>query len=334
MDLSHFQFDYELTWAVLFMNADRTIYGRYGSRPSRKDSTRDITLEGLRRAMEGALELHAGFPANKKELAGKTGPAPAWRTPEAIPDLKGRPNIKPADGTRGGCVHCHQAHDGEVWSLRAGRQPIPDKLVWPYPLPDQLGFTLDPKERATVATVETGSVAGKAGLKTGDRILRLDGQPVISIADVQWVLHHAKDPDTLKAELDCGGQRVQATLTLPAGWRRKDDFTWRVITWSMRHRLSGVSPLELVSAEERKRLGLADGAMALRVKDLPPDWVKDKNPSARFQKGDVIVEVDGRKNLATEGDYLAYLLKKPAGSKADVTVLRGGQPQKVSLTLP
>ena len=30
MDLSLFQFDYELTWAVFLLNADKTIYGRYG----------------------------------------------------------------------------------------------------------------------------------------------------------------------------------------------------------------------------------------------------------------------------------------------------------------
>ena len=31
MDLSQFQFDYDQSWAALFLNADMTIYGRYGT---------------------------------------------------------------------------------------------------------------------------------------------------------------------------------------------------------------------------------------------------------------------------------------------------------------
>ena len=32
MDLTLMQFDYDLTFAVMFMNADKTVYGRFGSR--------------------------------------------------------------------------------------------------------------------------------------------------------------------------------------------------------------------------------------------------------------------------------------------------------------
>ena len=89
IDLSLFQFDGELTWAVFFLNADRTIYGRYGSRSAR-DAMRDISVEGFQKALEGALELHKAQPARQKELAGKTGPAPRWKTPEDIPMLTGK----------------------------------------------------------------------------------------------------------------------------------------------------------------------------------------------------------------------------------------------------
>ena len=47
MDLSLFQFDFDLTFAVFFMNADRTIYGRFGSRSDFKDALRDISMEGF-----------------------------------------------------------------------------------------------------------------------------------------------------------------------------------------------------------------------------------------------------------------------------------------------
>lgn len=35
VDLKRFQFDYDQTWCAFFMNADGTIYGRYGTRAGR-----------------------------------------------------------------------------------------------------------------------------------------------------------------------------------------------------------------------------------------------------------------------------------------------------------
>jgi hypothetical protein len=336
MDLSLFQFDQELTWAVFFMNADKTIYGRYGSRSEHKNTTNAISLEGLKKALEAALKFHAGYPGNKQDFAGKKGPAPVWPTPEAIPELKGKKGSIPADGTRGGCIHCHQASDGVVWSLRAARQNLSDKLVWPYPMPGRLGLTLDPKEVATVKAVEPGSPAEKGGFKVGDSIARLGGQAILSIADVQWVMHNAPEPSKLEAEVERDGKTAKASLALEAGWRRKDDFTWRVISWSMRHRLMGMEPLVVLSDDERKNQGVAPDQLGLRVKGFPPDWVKEKNREApqKLQKDDVLLEVDGKKGLVGESGLLGYLLQKKPGEAADFILLRGGKPQKVTMTIP
>lgn len=331
LDLNLFQFDTELTWACFFMNGDRTIYGRYGVRADHKDPARFVSLAGLKKALEGALEVHAAYPAKKKVLEGKVGEKAPWPTPERIPDLAGKPNIKPADGTRAGCVHCHQAGDAEVWSLRAARKPVTDALLWPYPLPATLGLHLDPAERASVTDVEPASPAEKGGFKKGDKILSMEGQPILSIADVQWVLHNAKEPSTLKAEVERDGQKAPLTLALAAGWRRKSTFSWRVIVWGMRHRLLGLEPLELVPENERP----SPGKMALRVKKTPPDWVKQKNPDgAKFKPGDVIVEVDGLRDLLREDDLLAHLMKKAPGSTADVLVVRAGKAERVTIKIP
>src|SRR5205823_6075100 len=50
MDLSHFQFDFDLSFAVFFLDADLTIYGRFGTRSHRPEEE-DISLQGLRKAM-------------------------------------------------------------------------------------------------------------------------------------------------------------------------------------------------------------------------------------------------------------------------------------------
>jgi hypothetical protein len=336
LDLSLFQFDHELTWAVFFMNADKTIYGRYGSRSEHKNTTNAISMDGLKKAMEAALKFHAGYPANKADFSGKKGPAPEWPTPEAIPELKGKKNSIPADGTRGGCIHCHQAHDAELWSVRAKSRTPSDRLVWPYPMPGRVGLLLDVKERATVKSVEPGSLAEKGGFRAGDSIAKLGGQAILSIADVQWVLHNSAEPATLEAEIEREGKPAKATLALEAAWRRKDDFTWRVATWSMRHRLLGVQPMDALSEDDRQKQGVAGDQLGLRIKGFPPDWVQDRNKQGpqKFQKDDVLLDVDGRKGLAGESGLLGYLVQKKPGENAEFTVLRGGKPTKVQITIP
>jgi hypothetical protein len=211
LDLSLFQFDWRQTWVVFLMNADRAIYGRYDAREAN-----DVL--GLRKALEGALEFHERWPANQAELAGKSGIPMRWKTPEEIPALqeKGRPR---SATSRNGCIHCHNILEGMTKSLEAVREPVPERDLAPYPVPQRVGIMLSTKERATVSSVDRNSPAEKAGIQEGDRILRFGGQPILSWADVQWVLYQAKERDSLKVELDRGGAPVEATLTLVPGWR-------------------------------------------------------------------------------------------------------------------
>lgn len=337
LDLSLYQFDAELTWAAMFLNADKTIYGRYGTRSEHKDTTKHLSMEGFKKALQAALDFHAGYPANKADFAGKTGPAAPWKVPQEIPELKGKPNVKPADGTRGGCIHCHQAGDATAWSLRKQKSPVHDRIVWPYPIPDRLGLSLDPKEAAVVAAVDPGSPAEKAGFKTGDRILKFGGQAALSIADIQWVLHRTEDPCSVEADVDRAGTKVKVVLAVPAGWRRKDEFTWRVMAWGLRHRLMGTQPLETMTADERSKAGAPDKGMALRVKGFPPNYVKERNLEGPklLKAGDVIVDVDSQNALVTESDLLGYLFQKKApGSSAQLKVLRAGKVELIALPVP
>ncbi len=316
MDLSLFQFDYDLTWAVFFLNADRTIYGRYGTE-SPQEGPRGNTVEGLKKAAQAALEIHKGYPANKASLAGKTGPKARWKTPEAIPAFAGK--ARPADGTRNGCVHCHEAHDYGIRSLWLARQPIADSDLWKYPMPDVLGLSLDPNEGATVRSVAAGSGAEKAGFKPGDRIVALDGQPVVSIADVQWVLQGAPETGSLKAEVERGGRKVEISAALAAGWRRAGTFvfTGHVTGWYLQEYLVGVMGANQGS----------NGKLALQVQ-------MTMGTKGDVQKGDVITGVDGKDGL-TVSEYLAYIAQKKApGQRVDLTVNRGGMPRKASWVLP
>jgi serine protease Do len=58
IDLTHFQHDFDQSFAAYLMNPDLTIYGRFGTRSGRLEHE-DISLEGLRKAMEAALQMHS-----------------------------------------------------------------------------------------------------------------------------------------------------------------------------------------------------------------------------------------------------------------------------------
>jgi S1-C subfamily serine protease len=184
-------------------------------------------------------------------------------------------------------------------------------------------------------SVAPDSPAAKSGFRAGDRIVSMEGQPILSIADVQFVLHEAGEEASLKVEVDRAGAKTALTLSLKPGWRRAGDFAWRTLTWGLRHKLLGVEPLQAMSAADRETAGLKDGEMALQMRKLPPGWVKEKNPGgAQFKPGDAIVEVDGRRDLLREDDLFAYLLSKKPGAKVEVVVLRGGAREKLPFTLP
>lgn len=331
LDLATFQFDTDLTWAVFFLNADKVVYGRYGHRCRQKEPHKDVSIDAFKKAARAALELHEGYPKNKKELAGKTVPA-EWRLPELIPELKSQPDVKASDGKN--CVRCHLVHEGELWSSRAPKQTLPDRLIWPFPMPETVGLTLDPKEMATVASVEADTPAEKAGFKAGDRIARMEGQPILSIADVQWVLNNVRDgvPVKVEAEIERDGKKTELTMTLPPAWRHKSDPSWRPIVPGLKHRLLGVDTFEAVAPEARKENNLPPSGMALRVKKVGTS--DGRNTSFTWKTGDVLISLDGRNAFDAEYDLVAHLLRKNPGQKVDFLILRDGRPQKGTLVLP
>jgi hypothetical protein len=342
LDLSLFQFDTDQSFAVFMLNADGTIYGRYGTRSDHSHWADDVSVEGLAKALEGALELHADYPANKSSLAAKRGPKPEFAVPENLPTLKGRygSQLNYEGNVVQSCIHCHQIGDAQRQMVRDKNVTLPDKVLFPYPHPKSIGLILDPKERATVLRVEAGSLAEKAGCEAGDVIEKLDGQPILSMADVQWVLHHIPaEGGTVIASVrprsfgDLKTGPKAKALKLPAGWRQKDDISWRASSWELRRIGLGGLFLKNVSAEQREELELPESGLALRVEHAGEYAPHDVAKRAGFRKNDILVSFDDRTDLTRETDLLRYALneKKP-GSSVPVTIVREGQ--RMTLTLP
>lgn len=334
LDLSLFQFDYDLTFAAFLLNADRTLYGRYGSRSDLKLAERELSLDGFGKTLAAALELHQGYPANKASLADKQAPPPRFATPEEFPFLKGRFQSKVDFEGKvvQSCIHCHQIREAERKLFRDARQPLPDDALFPWPMPDTVGLALDPKEKAKVARVVANSSAAKAGFKAGDEIISLAGQTILSIADVQWVMHTAKEPAKISAEISRGGKKLNLTLALAPGWRRTADISWRPSSWDLRRSAFGGIKMDDLTDPERKSRGLGTTELALHFKHVGEYGEHALAKKAGFKKEDVLVAVDGQTRRMTESDLFALMLAKPAGTKVPATVLRGTE--RLDLELP
>jgi len=336
LDLSLFQFDTDQSFAVFLLNADGTIYGRYGTRSDQMHWADDVSLEGLAKALEGALALHKDYPSNKAALAAKKGPAPDFAAPEQYPQLKEKfgSQLNYEGNVAQSCIHCHQIGDAQRELHRAKSGALPEQVLFPYPHPKALGLILDPKERATVLRVDEGSLAAKAGFKAGDVIEKLSGQPLLSLADVQWVLHHVPaDGGSVNATVLRSGKANDITLELPKGWRQRDDIAWRASSWELRRIGLGGMRLENVSPELRAERKLPADGMALRVEHVGAFAPHNRAQQAGFVMNDVLISFDGRTDLARETDLLHYAVNvlKP-GSTVPVQILREGK--KLTLKLP
>lgn len=334
IDLARFQFDYDLSFSTLFFNADGTVYGRYGSWVHQADPDAKETI-GYRRALEGALAIHRGYPENGITLAGKQGAPTPFRTPVEIPTLAekyGRElnwNGKVVQS----CVHCHQVGEAFRAYYRDKGEPVPLERIYPLPAAETIGLSLAPDKEATITAVAAGSLAAGAGFRAGDEMVTFGGQPLISIADFSWVLHRAPAAGKLAVLVRRGGNDVALTLVLPEGWRMKTEISKRVGTWSMRAMAFG--GLTLVDLEDaaRKERGIAADKLALFVKGMGQFNKHGTAKKVGFLKDDVIVAVNGFAARASEGEMIGRVLQTTKiGETVDVTVLRGSE--RVALKLP
>lgn len=327
VDLSLFQFDYDMSFAVFFMNADETVYGRYGTRSDRPDDAdKHISIEGLKESMEAALSLNRCYPEVAPELEEKRGGEPRYARAELYPELKNyTPKINYQNETAKSCIHCHQVHNSQRQGLRDARLSIPDEMLYLYPMPAVMGLEIDSKTRATVSKVIPGSSAAMAGLKAGDELINVKGQPLISQADLQWILQQQGSAGgTLPMKVSRGGETLYTAVELQEGWRKKTDFGWRVSTWDLRRMALG--GMSLIPDDS----GRAEG-VALEVKNAGKYGGHAVARKAGVRPGDKIISIGGKSDKATEAEVIAYLLETTEkGGMISLSVKRNGR----EMTIP
>jgi hypothetical protein len=298
-DLNLFQFDFDLTIMVFFVNADERVYGRYGGRDAKGADTRQ-SLAGLHYAMRAALDAHRAAKAD--------GPK---RTDRAmfVRDLVG-------GRRRDGCVHCHQVKEMLHADLKKNGKWNRDH-IWRYPLPDNLGLVLEVDRGNVVERVEHDSPAQRAGLRSGDLVKTLGGLRVHSFADAQFALDAAPKSGKIDISWQRHKETLKGQLTLPDGWR-KTDITWRrSMDWVVP--AARVYGRDLTVAERRAR-GLSMKQLAF-WQGYP---VSSVAKAVGVQEDDIILGFDGKQLEMNAFRFQSYVRENYlVGDKVTIDVLRG-----------
>jgi predicted metalloprotease with PDZ domain len=308
LDLQLFDCDYDLTFTVLFLNADEDVYARYGARDARGPDALQ-SLDGLRYTMESVLAMH--------QRPGKLYAPREKGSPTTIRQLAGRFRR---------CFHCHQVQETLNANLRRKGQWQRER-AWRYPPTETIGLTFEVDRGNVVKKVVPGSAAAKAGLAAGDVVRRLGEVPIHSIADAQFALDRSPAQGQQKLTWERAGKEESAALTLAEGWR-KNDVSWRP---SMRRMIPRL-PLfgrDLTEAE-RKAAGLAPKRLAFRQRSP----VNGQAQAAGVRPGDVILGVDGRELLGLDADDFRDWIRREylIGDTVKIDVLRDGKRVSVPFT--
>lgn len=309
VDLNTFRFDYDLTFAALMMDANGGTYSRFGTRDG--DSATDrLSVPALKNAMRAALARHA---------KGERGVGPS-RPRFTAADY---PAFRAMKMSQEPCYHCHYANDARYAQLRADGKFTKDAL-FQYPLPENIGLTLDVDRNNVVRGVLPGSPAQKAGVRPGDVLTRADRTPVLTGADLQFALNLVPDPGAVTVTVERGGAaRQPMTLPLPRGWR-KTDISWRA-SQGMIPPIFGIWEQPLTEAQKRQR-GIGAGKLALRVSFLFPG-ARWEGTRGDLRLNDVIVGVGGKElpSMLPRQFHSYIRMNFNVGDTATLTILRGDQ---------
>ncbi|MCO6455596.1 MAG: PDZ domain-containing protein [Pirellulaceae bacterium] len=308
-NLKLFDFDYDLTFVVFFLNADQQVYARYGGRDSSGPDTRQ-SLAGLRHTMQRVLVEHG---AREPRFAPRPGGEPLY-----VSEFT-------AEGSFGHCIHCHQVKEAQHNRLKLAGQWRVD-LAHRFPLPDNLGIGLEVNRGNVVRTVAADSPAAAAGLAAGDELHQLADVPIHSFADAQWALDRAPASGKLAVTWQRGGQRRTSQLELPADWRRTD-ISWRPSMQKLlaSARLFGPD----LTPQEKRALGLQPEQLAFRQQQRVPQQAQ----AAGIRADDIILGFDGEQLEMDAYQFQTHVRQHYVqGESVLVHLLRQGQPLRLRMT--
>ena len=325
LSLSRFQYDFDMSFAIIYLHYDGTILGRFGTRTGRDNEKDDMHLLGFADSMQRVLKLSADFDQQKPALSAKASKSSPIAVPEEFPSLKGKytDKLNYEGKVVQSCIHCHQIREAQRLVYRMDNKPLPDEVLYPWPGLSVVGLKMNPQTATSVEAVTPDSIASKAQIQPGDRLALMQGQPLVSVADVQWVLQNAGASASIPVELERNGQTIKTTLELPDGWRKQTDISWRATTWDLRRMAFGGMLLVPLGDEDRTKLPVPAGKLALLVKHVGQYGDHARAKQAGLLKDDIVIGYDGRNDFQSEAQLLAHAMQqKHRDDPVQIEVLR------------
>jgi S1-C subfamily serine protease len=167
---------------------------------------------------------------------------------------------------------------------------------------------------ALVATVTEKSPAARAGLKTGDLIVAIDGQTVDDQNAFDYRFATKALGGTAQIGVVRGGKEMKLSVALEtAPETPRDEVVIRVRSPFMGMKVANISP---ALAEELRLDAAAEGVVVLEVAD------GSLAQNLGFQKGDVIAAVNNEKIARTRD---LERIAKESTRRWAITLVRGGQ---------
>lgn len=320
VNLSLFQFDYDLTWMAFFMDAKDQFYARYGGR-GESDPESHLSKKSLLAVMRRVLSVHKS--GDVQAVSARVSVEPR-RIPEDIPTMK----KMMASRKENKCIHCH---DVKVAQLRHQQAlgTFTREMIYQYPTAAALGIQLDRDLQTQVRSVAADSSAARAGVKPGDILRLAGGQRVLTFGDISRVLETTPESGALAVQVQRAEETLEMQLSLVAGWRKGEDPGWRESThvagpgggfWGRK-----------LDETQRAQAGLSTDALALRVTYIWAPHAKQ----AGLKLKDIVVALDGRRNDMSIKQMHGYLhMNKDYGEEISLRVKRGDQQIELTMKLP
>ncbi len=85
------------------------------------------------------------------------------------------------------------------------------------------------EERPVIASVPSGSQADRAGIRSGDVLLALDGQPIRHASDWRWINSNLEADRDYIFDIEREGQRIEVVYSMErVNWRRGVMIIWQI----------------------------------------------------------------------------------------------------------
>jgi len=168
-------------------------------------------------------------------------------------------------------------------------------------------FKLDKPEGALVANVEEGGPAAKAGLRSGDVILKFNGQAIVASSDLPALVGQSQAGDTVKLEVWRQGKHETVSAKLG----------------------DAAAKGQRLASEDEDANGAPQGKLGLALRPLQP---QEKNQSG-IREGLLIEQASGPAARAgvRSGDVLLAVNGSPVASVEQVRSVVAGAEKSVAL---